>query len=121
MTVRTSALIHFGEGDVGHRWFPGDDECQAYGALKFKNDATVFFDRPAQIDEVIAELVALRAEMAPPGEGGVLFPADRCKCGHAPDSHHLDQVAGELQYCNECPGVDDCAVYSPAEAAAVSS
>lgn len=42
-------------------------------------------------------------------------PADPCKCGHIALKHHLNQVVGELQYCNECPGSDDCAVFSPAE------
>lgn len=76
MTVRTGATIHFSEGDVHRHWHPGSDECHAYGSLKFGAVATVFFDGPAQIDEVIAELVALRAEMT--GE-----PASLAPCGHA--------------------------------------
>lgn len=68
MTVRTGATIHFSEGDVRHHWHPGSDDCEPYGALKFELVATVFFATPAQVDEVIAELAKLRAEMtAGPG------------------------------------------------------
>ena len=202
--------------EVSHRWNPAAGNCKAYGTLRLVDGpvlAKVYFNARAEIDAVMAELTALRAEMpgeddaagsddaawekhvahanrdgkltaaelgarldamkphareqllyhiygycpaamlsaleheeqtraapepAPSGEGGVLFPAGDdestspevaenwrrdetagpCKCGHGPRSHHLNQVAGELQYCNECPGVDDCAVYSPAETAA---
>lgn len=68
MTVSVSANIHFNEDDVWHRWHPGDGNCHAYGALKFNEAATLFFDKPALIDKVIAELVALKQEMALPPE-----------------------------------------------------
>lgn len=48
-------------------------------------------------------------------------PADRCKCGHIALNHHLNQVTSELVYCNECPGTDDCAAFSPAEPAEVTA
>lgn len=69
MTVRVSAGIHFSEADVSRNWHPADDKCHAYGVLKFgpgTNDANIFFGTPGQIDRVIAELVALKQEMAPP-------------------------------------------------------
>lgn len=66
MTVRVNALIHFDEADVHRNWHPADDNCEAYGTLKFVGDATVFFYTTGQIDAVIAELVALKQEMDPP-------------------------------------------------------
>jgi hypothetical protein len=70
VTVRVSANIHFSEDDVWHRWHPGDDKCDAYGALKFGDGATLYFgSEPALVDKVIAELVALKQEMDPPVPG----------------------------------------------------
>jgi hypothetical protein len=64
VTVRTSADIHFDEGDVSRRWRPADDKCDAHGVLKFgASGANVYFGTPGQIDKVVAELTALRAEM----------------------------------------------------------
>lgn len=48
-------------------------------------------------------------------------PADLCTCGHIALNHHLNQVAGELQYCNECARIADCAAFSPADAQALVS
>jgi hypothetical protein len=62
VTVRTSIRIHFSPGDISHRHNP------SYSTLEFGDHATaaaavVFFDDAAAVDAVIAELVALRAEM----------------------------------------------------------
>lgn len=112
MTVSVSANIHFNEDDVWHRWHPGDDLCHAYGALKFGEGATLFFDRPAQIDKVIAELVALRAEMT--GEAVVEFTSDSrltsARC--LQPGEHGPNLAG---------AVIDCDIAAHHEAAAVSA
>jgi hypothetical protein len=51
---------------VTHRWSPRSSACPAYGTLQFGptgRSVIVFLSTPAEIDEVFAELVALRAEM----------------------------------------------------------
>lgn len=65
MTVRTTADIHFNAADVHHKWHP-EAEHGAYGVLKFAWAANLYFHAPAEIDAVIAELVALKQEMDPP-------------------------------------------------------
>jgi len=60
VTVRSTTQIHFGEGDVSHR------HAAAYNTFEIADGTTqlyLHFETPVQIDEVIAELVALRAEM----------------------------------------------------------
>ena len=73
MTVRSNTQIHFGRGDVSHYWRPAKNDCHAYGVIKFGEGqqacGTVFFDVPEQVDEVIAELTALRAEMTGENDG----------------------------------------------------
>jgi hypothetical protein len=52
---------------VSHHWSPASGTCEAYGTLRFGTSLrgiTVYLHKPAEIDEVIAELVALRAKMA---------------------------------------------------------
>jgi hypothetical protein len=63
---------------VTHKWSGADSKCPAYGIIRFGpvgRTVTVFLSTTAEVDKVIAELVALRAEMDPPpaGPGGVLF------------------------------------------------
>lgn len=88
---------------VSHRWTPASGTCRAYGTIEFGapgRDVIVFLTEAAQIDEVIAELAALRAKMAPPapgcacvadapGDGGVLFPADDDEDGPMDDEAEL--------------------------------
>lgn len=76
MTVRTSIQVHFSPGDVSHRHTP------SYSTLDFGylggTDLMIHFTAPGQIDEVIAELTALRAEMA---AEGAPKPVYRLTCG----------------------------------------
>lgn len=69
MTTDTAVNLHLNPAEISHRWNPDDDRSHAYGTLRFGdslNGVTVFIHTPAEIDQVIAELVALRNEMAPP-------------------------------------------------------
>jgi hypothetical protein len=56
---------------IRHKWYPASGTCDAFGVLTLSGPvyAKIYFHEPAEIDEVIAELVALRAEMAPPEPG----------------------------------------------------
>jgi hypothetical protein len=119
VTVSVNANIHFGEDDVWHRFHPGDDNCHAYGALKFNEAATLYFDKPALVDKVIAELVALRAEMDPPAgdEDDEDGPCMKVGCGHGYDDHSLDLERGDRLYCQRC----ECRRYLSAEAMRVSA
>lgn len=63
MTIRISA-DHKVSG-VYHQWFP----ASRFGVLSFGSDGLgnhLYLDTPAEIDEIIAELAALRAEMTAP-------------------------------------------------------
>lgn len=107
-----------GMGKVSHRWFPANERIDAYGILRFGEPLRgidVYLSTPADIDAVIAELAALRAEMtaAPDatapcecshpnslhGPGGCLRPS--CGCGKfrakaASDPEPAAVVAGEV-------------------------
>lgn len=92
---------------VSHDWSPETERCDAYGILRFGTSARgviVYFHKPAEIDEVIAELVALRAEMDPPpaGEGGILFEVSDDEAANPP--HHV--TSDDEQMCN-APGNRD--------------
>ena len=82
--MRTAPMIgvdiHFGPDSIRHKYHPGDDKCAAYGVLKIDNGGSTYANLyfaadPAHIDKMIAELVALKQEMDPPGSGpgGVLI------------------------------------------------
>lgn len=61
MTIRIQA-DHYMSGPVHHMWFPDS----RFGTLNLGDEGllnTLYFDDPAGIDAVIAELTALRAEM----------------------------------------------------------
>lgn len=66
MTIRVTTA-----GDttgVTHRWYPASLAHGAFGILAFGYNAgdasaDIHFHQPAEIDEVVAELTALRAEM----------------------------------------------------------
>jgi len=101
MTVRISTDIHFDAAGVRHVFRHRARTCDAYGVLKFgPGDANLYFDSTETIDAVIAELVALRNEMAPPpppatddeqyraAAGDEDDP--RCKCGHPQVLHDED-------------------------------
>jgi hypothetical protein len=93
---------------VSHKWSPASDECRAYGTLRFGTSVrgvTVYLDTPAEVDEVIAELVALKQEMAPP----VITDAEaRC----LKPARHGPHLAG---------AVVDCSIAAHHEAAEVSA
>jgi len=77
VTVRSTTQIHFGEGDVSHR------HAAAYNTFEIADGTTqlyLHFETPVQIDEVIAELVALRAEMTA-GQDLAPRPVYRLACG----------------------------------------
>jgi hypothetical protein len=93
VTVRSTTQVHFGEGDVSHR------HAAAYSTLEFAssgNETYVHFGTPAQIDKVIAELVALRAEMTAGPEKPFAYRlacgctdwcnCDRCRAGKVHDA-----------------------------------
>lgn len=61
MTIRIQA-DHKADGPVSHRWF----EDGRFGTIEFGGHGllnALYFDDPDDIDAVIAELTALRAEM----------------------------------------------------------
>jgi hypothetical protein len=60
--MRTRITISANFEHASHTWYPADEQCHAFGTLNF-GDSQVHLYTPAGIDEVIAELVALRAEM----------------------------------------------------------
>jgi hypothetical protein len=65
MATSYSFQLHFKAGDVSHRYRRGSFATLDIG------DTNIHFgdDDTAKVDAVIAELVALRAEMAPPAGG----------------------------------------------------
>lgn len=86
MTIRSSYQVHFDSGDVRH-------VHSTFSVLEFREGggsyvSVHFGDDPALIDEVIAELVALRAEMTGDAERHCLQPGD-----------HSAQLAGSVIDC----------------------
>jgi hypothetical protein len=85
MTVRTTIQVHFDAGDVSHRHKP------TYSTLDLEGNrvsAYLFFSGPDLVDEVIAELTALRAEMtAGPAalDDSTWKPLADGACGHGAD------------------------------------
>lgn len=99
MTVRTTAHVHFGPADIGHHHGPGHatlDIADKIGVLH------LHFDSTGLVDAVIAELVALRREMDPPG-GGTDGPGPVTDPPHAAMEVSPEQEAWErAQYDPQC-------------------
>lgn len=80
MTVRVSTNLHFNTGDVRHKYV-AKGRMATLDIADFDNFVYLHFEHPGQIDEVIAELVALRAEMT--GVCGDIAPNTGRPCTEA--------------------------------------
>lgn len=60
--MQTRVTISANFDSIGHKWFPADERCHAFGTLCL-GDTEVHLYTPADIDRIIAKLAALRAEM----------------------------------------------------------
>lgn len=103
MTIRVTT-----SGDttgVTHRWYPASEAHGAFGILAFGYNAgdagaDIHLHQPAEIDEVIAALTALRAEMT--GDAAVEFTSDsrlapaRCQ----QPGEHGPALAGAVVDCD---------------------
>jgi hypothetical protein len=101
-------------GTIAHRWHPADANCRAYGTLKLGGDqrVSIYFNTAADVDAVIAELTALRAEMTG-GPEAEKVPWPTGLCGHTVTPGAWSQGYAK---CRDCLPPDAVAAYDRATA-----
>lgn len=91
MSIRVATDQSF-NGPLGHRWFPASSVCDAFGMIEFGPHNYLYLHTTDEIDELIAELAALRAEMTgearcqKPGEHGPFLAGAVVDCDDP--AHH---------------------------------